>query len=181
MSRNDSGKTTLMNEHQLARNLAAFSVGLGLAELLAPRAVARLIGVSEEHEKTLQLLGLREIASGLGIMQGKPPYFLWSRVAGDLMDLSFLGAALKSPRNDHRRVESAMIAVAGVTVLDILASVLQSRRYEEPGWRDRRPLESRGAISREDPVQLRASTEKAMKRKPSSYLPEPSDASQSVQ
>src|SRR5687768_10776198 len=79
-------RAIFMNEYQLARNLGAFSIGLGLAEILFPRQLARLIGVSEEHDKTLLLLGLREMASGLGIMQGKPAYFLWSRVAGDIMD-----------------------------------------------------------------------------------------------
>ena len=93
-----------MNEYQLARNLGTFSVGLGLAELFAPRHVARLIGLGEGHEKTLQLLGLREIASGVGILQGKPAYFLWSRVAGDIMDLGLLGAALNSDQGDRTRM-----------------------------------------------------------------------------
>ena len=143
-----------MKEQQLARNLAFFSIGLGLAELLAPRRVARLIGIDEEHERTLQLLGLREIASGLGIMQGKPAYFLWSRVAGDIMDLTLLGTAMNADRSNPRRVEGALMAVAGVTVLDIIASVLHSRDHTEPGWRDRRPMESRAGIERPDPHAL---------------------------
>jgi hypothetical protein len=137
-----------MKEQQLARNLAVLSLGLGAAELLAPRQVARLIGISEEHEKTLQMLGLREIASGLGIMQGKPAYFLWSRVAGDIMDLALLGAAMKSDRSERRRLEGALFAVAAVTVADIVASVLHSRDHTEPGWRDRRPMSSRAGIAR---------------------------------
>ena len=138
-----------MNEQQLARNLAVFSLGLGLAELLAPRQTARLIGIGEEHEKTLQLLGLREIASGLGLMQGKSSYFLWSRVAGDVMDLGLLATAMKSERNDRRRLQGAIVAVAAVTALDILASVLHSRDYIDPAWRDSRPMESRAGIRQE--------------------------------
>lgn len=137
-----------MNQQDLARNLAFFSLTLGLAEVFAPRQVARLIGVSEEHEKTLQLFGLREIASGLGIMQGKPAYFLWSRVAGDILDLGMLAAASKSDRSDRRRVEGAMAAVAAVTVVDILASLLHSRNPADPRWRDERSMAERAGIAR---------------------------------
>lgn len=159
-----------MNEYQLARNLAVFSLGLGLAEVLAPRKVAQLIGISEDHENTLRLFGLREIASGLGIMQGKPAYFLWSRVVGDLMDLAFLRSAMKSRRTNERRVQGAMAAVVGVTVLDIMASVAHSRDYSEPTWRDGRPMQSRGAISREDPIALRASADEAMSKYQSGHV-----------
>jgi hypothetical protein len=165
-----------MNEYQLARNLSLFSLGLGLAELVAPRSVARLIGVSEEHEKMLQLLGLREIASGLGIMQGKPAHFLWSRVAGDIMDLTLLASVLNSNRSDRQRVEAAIVAVATVTAVDIIASVQHTRRFEDPSWRDRRPMESRGAISREDPAALRASADEAMQRYQSAHVKEPTFA-----
>jgi hypothetical protein len=153
-----------MNENQLARNLALFSVGLGLAELVAPRKVARLVGIEEDHDCTLQMLGLRELTSGFGIMQGKPAYFLWSRVAGDIMDLAFLGRAMKSGVNDRRRLQGAMAAVGAVTVVDLIASLLHSRRYEEPGWRDPRSMESRGAIRRGDPSAMRAVADDAMGR-----------------
>src|SRR5215467_12812637 len=50
----------------LARTLGWFSLGLGLAEVMAPRALAKLIGVSSEHSMLLHLFGLREMASGVG-------------------------------------------------------------------------------------------------------------------
>ena len=140
-----------MNESQLARTLGIFGLGLGLVEILAPRRIARLIGIGEEHETTLQLLGLREIASGLGIVQGEPTYFLWSRVAGDIMDLGLLGSFLNADRgNRSRRVQYAMVAAAAVTAADILATVLHTRSTKGPASRDERPMERRGAISRED-------------------------------
>jgi hypothetical protein len=153
-----------MKEQQLARNLAFFSLGLGAAELFAPRQVARLIGIDEEHAKTLQMLGLREIASGLGIMQGKPAYFLWSRVAGDIMDLALLGAAMKSERSDQRRLEGTIFAVAAVTVADIVTSVLHSRDHVEPAWRDRRPMSSRAGIAGGEPFSPAAHEGAAMPR-----------------
>jgi len=38
------------------------SIGLGLAEVMAPRALARVIGVSGERSLLLRLFGLREMA-----------------------------------------------------------------------------------------------------------------------
>lgn len=151
-----------MKQHALARNLAFFSLGLGMAELLAPRKIARLIGIGEDHDRLLQAMGLREISAGLGIMQGRTDYFLWSRVAGDALDLALLAAAYRSENNDRRRVTIAMAAVAGVTVLDVVASILHSRDLSEPEWRDPRPMESRSGIARQEPAALRAATEVTM-------------------
>jgi hypothetical protein len=124
--------------------------------------VARLIGIDEEHSKTLQMLGLREIASGLGIMQGKPAYFLWSRVAGDVMDLALLATAMKSERSERNRLEGAVFAVAAVMVADIVASVLHSRDHTEPAWRDRRPMSSRAGIPRGESFSPAAHEREAM-------------------
>src|SRR4030095_7016786 len=52
---------------RLDQALAAFSIGLGLVELLAPRRLGRLIGAGE-HPALLRLCGLREIASGVGLL-----------------------------------------------------------------------------------------------------------------
>lgn len=159
-----------MKEQQLTRSLAFLSLGLGAAELFAPRKVAELIGVPDDNERTIQMLGLREIAAGLGLMQGKPAYFLWSRVAGDVMDLGLLAAALNSERSDRRRVNYAIAAVVGVTLVDILASVLVTRNPAEPDWRDDRPMESRGGMRFEDPEAMRASADEAMSRYQSGHV-----------
>ena len=151
-----------MNEQSLARGLSFFSLGLGLAELLAPRQVARLVGVNDDHDNLIRMMGLREITSGLGIMQGKPGYFLWSRVAGDAMDLGLLAAAARSGNNDRRKLNAAMIAVAGVTALDIAASILASGSHTEPGWRIRESEAYESGFDRGDPIALRACCDDAM-------------------
>ena len=111
----------------LNRSLAWFSIGLGVAELLAPRSVGRAIGVGE-RTTALRLCGVREIASGVGLLSGRSPTaFALSRVAGDIMDLSLLGAALRSPASDPSRIAAAATAVAGVTALDVYASQLDAR------------------------------------------------------
>jgi uncharacterized membrane protein len=108
---------------RLARGLGWFSLGLGLTQLAAPRGVARMIGLrgDDEDRKAMIAIGMREIASGVGIlMQDRPAPGVWSRVGGDVMDLALLGRALNSHRNDRNRVAAATVAVAGITALDLL-------------------------------------------------------------
>jgi uncharacterized membrane protein len=117
----------------LARTLGWFSIGLGLAEASAPGTLAKFIGIKKPRTSLFRALGVREIASGVGILtQSKTSGWLWSRVAGDVMDLSLLGLALKSNRSKHGRLGFAAAAVAGVTALDIFSS-RQFAREEENG------------------------------------------------
>jgi hypothetical protein len=124
-----------MNYQSLSRGLSFFSLGLGVVELLAPRAVARAIGVDEKYATLLRGCGVREIASGIGIMQGKTAPWLWSRVGGDIMDLTFLGSVMNDRESNPTRVRGAIAAVAGVTLLDILASIEHTRDHIDPSWR----------------------------------------------
>ena len=112
------------------RGLGWFSVGLGLAELLAPGGVARLIGVPDNSRSRLILrgLGVRELTSGLGLLaQPESPAWLWSRVLGDAMDLVLLrdGFAVKHGRQG--RLLAATAAVAGVTAIDAFSAASQTR------------------------------------------------------
>jgi uncharacterized membrane protein len=117
-------------EERLAHALGWLSIGLGLAEIAAPRGLARLIGVND-NRRLLRVLGLREIASGIGILSRRRPVgWLWSRVGGDIMDLAILGTALISPNANRRRVAAATAAVTGVTVLDLRASQQLSSQPE---------------------------------------------------
>jgi uncharacterized membrane protein len=110
-----------VDEERLAKGLGWFSIGLGLAEVAAPHVVADLIGVRDDRQncRTLQGLGLREIATGIGILsQDRPGGWLWARVAGDVMDLAVLGSALAQDDTRRGRTVAATAAVAGVTLLD---------------------------------------------------------------
>jgi len=106
----------------LARFLGWFSIGLGAAELLAPRTMSRLTGGTPEE--LLQFYGAREIATGIGILfTTRPTGWLWGRVAGDALDLATLGTNMATGNNEQRRCALASaVAVAGVTALDILNS-----------------------------------------------------------
>ena len=114
----------------LARGLGYFSVGLGLIELLAPRTLARWLGM-RGSERILAGYGVLEMAAGVGLLssQNLSPW-LWGRVAGDALDLGTLMMGLG--RNNPRRanVVTAVLAVAGVTALDVLAAQALSARPE---------------------------------------------------
>lgn len=106
----------------LPHGLGWLSLGLGAAAVGTPRLVSHLIGV-DERTALLRVVGLREIASGLGILAGRHTGGVLSRVAGDVMDLSLLGGALGANRGARRaRVATAAAVVAGITALDLLAS-----------------------------------------------------------
>jgi uncharacterized membrane protein len=111
------------NVERRAKGLGWFSIALGLAQIGAPRAVARFIGVNDDEEtkNTMFAIGLREITSGIGILsRPRPAGWVWSRVGGDLMDLALLGKAMSSDQNDKGRLAAATAAVFGVTVVDFL-------------------------------------------------------------
>ena len=103
---------------RLAKGLGWFSIGLGLAELLAPRAIANISGVSNKHTGLIRLYGLREISSGITIFaQKKPTEGVWSRVVGDAIDLTTLGIAATNPEAKLGRVAFATANVLAVTAL----------------------------------------------------------------
>lgn len=133
-----------------ARGLGWFSVGLGVTQLLAPRALARAIGVSSDGTQslTMRALGVRELMAGVGILRSRSQApWLWARVLGDVMDLGLLAMALgePAPRGSARRdrVSVALLAVAGVTAVDFLTSRQISRGGSAQGVRGttRKPVE----------------------------------------
>jgi uncharacterized membrane protein len=108
---------------RLAKGLGWFSVGLGLTELLAPRTIANISGVSNAHTGLIRLYGLRELASGIGIFaQKNPAEAMWSRVAGDALDLVSLGVACTAPDAKRGRITFATTSVLAVTVLDVICA-----------------------------------------------------------
>lgn len=111
------------NAKRLARGLGWFSLGLGLTELLAPKFIARISGVPENRTGLIRLYGVREIASGIGIFaQKNPAEAVWSRVAGDVLDLTSLGLAATSPDANKGRLGFATANVLAVTALDVICA-----------------------------------------------------------
>jgi len=118
---------------KLAKSIGLFSIGLGLAEVLAPARLGEAIGVSNRYRTFLPVLGAREIAHGLGIMSSaKPTTAMWTRVGGDLIDIACLGAAFLGKDTNKRRLTGATLAVLGVGVLDLIcAQRLSSQQWSE--------------------------------------------------
>ncbi len=121
---------------QLAAGLGWFSFALGTAQLAAPGAVCRLIGVDDNvrNRWIMRSVGVREIAAWWGIIRkGRADRWLWGRVAGDIKDLGLLSAALSNPDNERGRVAGALANVAGVTVLDLIAALRMTRATTSTG------------------------------------------------
>jgi len=124
----------------LSKALGLFSLGLGLAQIAAPRRMVNAIGVedTDRNRDTMLALGLREFTSGLGILgPGDTAGWLQARVGGDIMDLALLLGAFRSDDQDRRKLNLAIAAVAGALALDVVAARRARERVPEDG--DRRP------------------------------------------
>ena len=116
----------------LARGLGLFSIALGVVEVAAPRALARALGMKGQ-EGLIAGYGVREIATGIGILASKDPTpWIWGRVAGDGLDLATLATALEGSNLKKGNVGIAMAAVAGVTALDVYCAQTLSRESPHP-------------------------------------------------
>lgn len=126
-------------EERVATGLGWFSVGLGLAQLLAPRALSRLIGLRGDSRDVLlmRFVGMRELGAAVAIFTRlRPSGALWARVAGDTMDLALLGAAFASKKSHKGQLAAATAAVAGVTALDVFEAMQLSGNKRGAGGRD---------------------------------------------
>lgn len=124
MSDNSADTTTA-----LVKGLGAASLGLGLTELLAPRKVAALTGVDDTSRSrpVLRALGLRECGHAAALLFG-PNKLVWTRVAGDALDLGLLLAGLANGRRGNRgRGAVSAVALVGIAGADLYAALRTTR------------------------------------------------------
>jgi len=142
-------------DEQFAAGLGWFSIALGLAELAAPDAIARVAGLPADQRTvtTVRAFGAREIANGLAILSNPTnPAMLWSRVAGDALDIAAVGMGLRSDQADRTRGLVALGGLAGVTAADVACAQRLSRRRAE-GAPDRYRVDVRRTITINRPIE----------------------------
>jgi len=144
---------------KLACGLGLFSLALGLLEVVMPKRLAKMLGL-EEDESLIQAFGLREIASGIGILASSDPKpWIGARIAGDALDIGTLTRGLTRQKRASGNAFLALVNVAVVTALDIYcaqrlsneqassqhAALPAGRDYSDRVGLPRPPDEMRGA------------------------------------
>ena len=118
--------------------LGAFSLGLGIVQLLLPGRFLRWIGIRprDDREVIVRAIGVRELGAGMPLIAApEAPVWLWARVLGDAMDAALLTRALRSRDTDSRRVSAALAAAGVVAAIDVAASVIVTRNAQTHGGR----------------------------------------------
>lgn len=112
----------------VARKLGWFSIALGMAELIASESIARALGMPGK-EAVIRAYGPREVSSGILSLSADKQSGLWSRVAGDGLDIGTLLWAFRHDNPKRDNVGLALVLVAGVTLIDLSTAQTVSARH----------------------------------------------------
>jgi hypothetical protein len=123
-----SGPSSLGASDRVAKGLGWFSIGLGIAELIAPGRITRALGM-QGKEGLVRAYGAREIASGILSLSVDKQIGLRSRLAGDELDVATLLAGYRDDNPNKDNVALALLMVAGVTLLDSIAAQGTTARH----------------------------------------------------
>jgi hypothetical protein len=145
--RNGYSKAVASRSTAIARGLGFFSIALGVVEVLAPRAVARTVGI-DCSPGLIRFRGLQEIVCGLGILTARRSGpFLWARVVGDAMDISGVAAAARTTSApDRSRIAASVVALTSVSALDVYAATSVDARDRLLASRPLRDYRSRSGF-----------------------------------
>jgi len=123
-----TGPSSAGASDKLAKALGWFSLGLGIAEVVAPRSFTRALGM-EGKEALVRAYGVREIAAGVLTLSPDKNAGLWSRLAGDGLDVATLLPGLSDANPKRDNVALALTMVAGVTLLDLIGAQSTAVRH----------------------------------------------------
>jgi hypothetical protein len=160
----DTGPSSLKPADRFGRALGWFSIGLGMTELLAAPRLTRALGV-EGRENFVRAMGARELLHGVLCLSTNNDVGAWTRVGGDMLDLTALAAAYRDDNPKKGNVAVAIAAVIGCTITDLAAAQsirsLHSRKGPVRDYSDRsgfpKGIEySRGKAARAIPDDMRA-------------------------
>lgn len=109
-----------MDANRLSRRLGWWSVGLGLTELALSERFCEWLGFRGRID-WVRAHGVREVLKGVGLLtQRDPRPWLWGRLAGDVFDLSVLGATLRRPEVPLAWRMAVGLTAVGLTLMDAL-------------------------------------------------------------
>ena len=132
----------------LARGLGWFSIALGVAELAAPRTLARTLGM-KDSEHIIAGYGAREIATGIGILSAADPApWIWGRVGGDVLDFGTLATGLTADNPRRGSVFAALATVVAVAGIDVFCAQSLSANRGGGQSRVRRDYSDRSGFSK---------------------------------
>jgi hypothetical protein len=131
-----SGPSSRGVPDSLARGLGWFSLGLGLTQLLAPRRITRALGM-EGKEALVRVYGAREIGSGILSLSPDKTLGLWSRVAGDGLDIATVMTALRPDNPKRDNVVVALALLLGITAVDLIDAQATAARHSRGSGRKR--------------------------------------------
>jgi len=122
---------------QLTRALGLASLALAVPAIWKPQLVAKVTGFGRNPRAAgmIRAVGLRELGHAVGLVAG-PRSAVWTRVAGDTMDLALLGRALhaRTRGTSRERIELTTVVVAGIAAVDLYAAVRAARTSQHgPG------------------------------------------------
>lgn len=123
-----SGPKALAPSDMVARKLGWFSIALGMVELIASERIARALGMPGK-KGVIRAYGAREVSSGILSLSADRQSGLWSRVAGDGLDIATLLWAFRHDNPKRDNVRLALVLVAGVTLIDLLTAQKVNARH----------------------------------------------------
>lgn len=135
------------SSRKLAQGIGWYSIALAVVELISPKTVNQTIGIKDDplHHNLVRVRGVRELISGIGIVASrKPAGYLWSRVAGDVIDFALVGQALTHRRNNKQKLLIATAAFSAVALLDVVAALSQTHKKDTPNLRLKRSIKVNG-------------------------------------
>jgi hypothetical protein len=127
----ESGRSSLDAVDRMARSLGWFGIWLGAGELFLAPSLTRLLGM-QGMEPLVRLFGAREIASGIVSLSVDKKIGIWSRVAGDAMDIAVLAKVISHRGPQRNNAKTALALVIGVTALDVYAAQRLTARQQRP-------------------------------------------------
>lgn len=131
-----SGPSSRGVPDSLAKGLGWFSLALGLTELFAPHRITRALGM-EGKEALVRVYGAREIGSGILSLSVDKNLGLWSRVAGDGLDIATVMTALRPDNPKRDNVVIALALLLGITAVDLIDAQASTARHSRGVGRKR--------------------------------------------